>query len=732
MVDFKNFLSGKKEASSKEYYWAVVLEPDWVQAGIWKISELASGEVKEEKAEVVSVSPATPWGEDEELVSATDAALTSAIQNLAEDVSEPSKTVFGVSSVWVSKGQIKPEYLEKLKHLSSKLSLEPAGFVILSEAIAHFFKSEEGSPLSAVVLGAGNESLEVSVFRLGTLVGTSQVARSVSVVDDVSEGLTRFAGGGDPLPSRFLLYNGKEGELEETKQALLKAQWDDYEKLKFLHTPKVEIISPDKKVVATCLAGASEIADVSKVYAEPDKEEVVEEKEAPSQETENLVAPEKPVKPEDVGFVVGQDVAASRVPEEKKETDLEPIGKPAPRFEKRFSFDILDKVKKRLAGLKFPTGRRPLILGGAVFLLLMMAGFIFWWFFPKAVVTIYVAPKRLDEKVTILVDTKARSPDFEEKILPGKLIETSVSGDKTKSTTGTKIVGEKAKGTVEIRNSTPSPVRLPSGTVIVATNNLEFTLDSSASISAQVISGDPGKGEVNVTASDIGAEYNLAKDETFKVGNYIKAEVAAFAVSVFSGGSSRDIAAVSADDQESLEEDLKEELLDKGEQELKASVSDNEFFIDESLVAATSVRDFSQKVGDEAENLKLSLTIEASGLVVGRASLEDLVKEVLKDKVPSGFVLREDQIKVSFDLQESGDGVFEFLAAIDVNLLPEVKPDEIAKKIVGRYPPLAQDFLTTIPGFTRAEIDLKPKLPGRLGILPHVVNNLTIELVAER
>jgi hypothetical protein len=118
--------------------------------------------------------------------------------------------------------------------------------------------------------------------------------------------------------------------------------------------------------------------------------------------------------------------------------------------------------------------------------------------------------------------------------------------------------------------------------------------------------------------------------------------------------------------------------------------------------------------------------------VIERVKLDDLVKEILKDKVPSGFILREDQIVVTFDLEDSEGGIFEFLATIDVNLLPEVKPDEIAKKIVGRYPPLAQDFLTTIPGFTRAEIDLKPKLPGRLGTLPHVIKNLTIELAAER
>jgi len=722
-VEFKNFLSGKEESSSKEYYWAVVLEPDWVQSGIWRI--------KEKEAEVVSVSPATPWGgEEEELISATDTALSSAIQNLEEEIKEPSKTVFGVSSGWVSEGQIKPEYLEKLKRLCGKLSLEPAGFVVLPEAIAHLFKSEEGSPLSAVLLGVGNESLEISVFRLGVLAGTTQVARSVSIADDLLEGLTRF-GGGEPLPSRFLLYNGKEGELEGIKQTLLKAPWDDYEKLKFLHTPKVEIISPDKKVVATCLAGASEIADVSQVYTDREKEEVAEKK-APDREVENLVTPEKPVRPEDVGFVIGQDIAAAKVPEEKKEPALKPSKEMIPRFRKKLNFAILNKMKERFLNSKFSTGKKPLFLGGAIFLLLVVVGFILWWFLPKAVVTVYVAPKKLNERVTILVDTRARSPDFEEKILPGKLVETSVSGEKTKSTTGTKTVGERAKGTVEIRNGTAEGIRLPAGTTILSAGNFEFSLDSAASVSAAQSTTSPGTVRAEVTAADIGAEYNLAKDESFKVGNYPKADLEAVATTDFSGGSSRDIAAVSADDQEFLEEELREELLEKASRELKASLADNRFFIDESLEATTATKDFSNKVGDEASSLKLGLTIEVSGLVIERPVLDDLVREILKDKIPSGFVLREDQIEVGFDLQASEDGVFEFVAAIEANLLPEVKPDEIAKKIAGRYPAVAQDFLTTIPGFTRAEIDLKPNLPGQLGTLPHVVKNLTIELAAEK
>src|SRR3989344_4998322 len=151
----------------REFYWSLVIEPGWVQAGIWSIEEGA--------AQVVSISPGAAWEVDEDLANASDAALSAAIQNLPEEFGEPQKTVFGLPNSWIVKGQIKEEHLSKIKKICTELSLEPTGFVVISEAIAHLVKSEEGAPASAVILGIGKETLEISVFKLGNLVGTSEV-----------------------------------------------------------------------------------------------------------------------------------------------------------------------------------------------------------------------------------------------------------------------------------------------------------------------------------------------------------------------------------------------------------------------------------------------------------------------------------------------------------------------------------------------------------------------------
>ena len=713
-----------------EFYWALVIEPGWIQAGIWQIIA--------EKAEVVSVSPPAAWETDEELIGAADAALSATIQNLPEDVSEPQKTVFGVPSSWVSEGEIKKEHLDVIRKICADLSLEPSGFVVLPEAIAHYYKSQEGSPLNAIVLGVGNENLEVAVFRLGNLSGNSVIARSVSVSDDLIEGLTRFASG-EALPSRILIYNGKEGELEDVRQALLDTSWDEHEKTKFLHTPKIEIIDSNKKVLATALAGASEIANVSQIGTVKKGYQ----KEAMVAEEENVSEPDEEVSAKDLGFVIGEDVAQEKSQAFPQPTPAVAAEPEKPFFQKASPIGFLEKIK--LTAISFLSGlrikkegipgapsRRVWSVGLVVLGLLLITGFIYWWFFPKAVVTVYVAPRRLEEKITLKVDVDADSPDFSERILPGEVIETEVSGDRTKSTTGTKVIGERAKGTVKIQNGLPNAITLAAGTVIVSSGDLRFTLDRAASVSAALSPSEPGVANVEVTAANIGAEYNLVKDESFKVGNYPKAEVDAISLADLTGGSSRDISAVSEGDAETLEKDLIEELIEKAENELAATVAPDKFFIKDVIIAEATSKAFSNKVGDEASSLKLTLTLSTKGLVVIRQHLFDLAREDLKDKVSSGFVLREEQLLAEFGLKDESGAEFELEGSFVANLLPEVKPDELAEKIKGKYPPLAESYLTSIPGFTRAEIKLKPRFPGRLGTLPRLSKNITIEVSAER
>jgi len=78
------------------------------------------------------------------------------------------------------------------------------------------------------------------------------------LAEDMVEGLSRFSLT-EPFPPRVILYNGRESELEEVRQQLIDIHWEEYPRIHFLHPPKVEIIKPEEKVLATSLAGGSEL-----------------------------------------------------------------------------------------------------------------------------------------------------------------------------------------------------------------------------------------------------------------------------------------------------------------------------------------------------------------------------------------------------------------------------------------------------------------------------------------
>lgn len=736
MVDLKGLLPKKDKT---EHFWSIVLEKDWVQAGVWKTVD--------GKVVMVTVSPPTPWTSAEELVDAVDTALSAAVSELADGISEPEKTVFAVPSSWVVEGQIKGDHLTRVKEICTKLELKPVGFVVLAEAISHYIKSEEDAAVSAVLLGLGKEQIELSLLREGKVVGSTEVLRSVSLEEDVSEGLARIKDEED-LPSRIVLYDGKEGELEEAKQSLINAKWDSGS-IEFLHSPKVDFVDSKAKVFATALAGGTELVGATQVSEVPKVEQEGHEVEPVSEKEIDQTS--DPLSLEETGFVINQDV--DLVPEPEVTDSVNTFEKPVEEVEQpKVKAPLLGKVFERFGHLRrqtasvlsrgsAPKGPKKIVfLGSLLAIAIFVAGFFAWWFLPQAQVTIFISPNQLEEKVGIFVDPDADSVDLSTKTLPGEVLTEEVEGNKTASTTGTKTVGDKAAGTVKLYR-VGAKVDLPSGTVLEANNGLEFVLDNAVSVASGSASS-PSSIETTVTAAAIGSDYNLASGESFAVSNYPTSELEAKNDNSFSGGSSREISAVSESDLETLLADLENELKEKAKEEFKKKVDasldqDNKcsegcVFIEDSVVSEVTEKDYSAKVGDEADTLKLDLTVTVTGLIVDKKSLIEVANETFKEKIPTGYVLREDQIKMRFGYDSEDDGKHAINVTVSANLLPELKVDEIAKSIAGKMPERAREILSQIPGFERLEIVLKPRLPGKLGSLPRLSKNIDLQVAAEQ
>jgi len=712
-MNIKEFLSKENNKDEKNTFLSIIIEPEWTSVGIWKIVDKA--------IKIVSSSSTFPWELDKELVDAVDSALSQATQKLTEDIQEISKVVLGLPVSWVENGVIKKEHLDKIKTLCSELSLSPVGFVVIPEAIENLLKIEEGGGLNAIMVGVYKENLEITVFKLGNLLGSSSVARSVSLEDDVIEGVARFSGK-DFLPSRLIIYNGKDGALEEIRQTLININWEDFDNLKFLHTPKIETFDTKAKIEAVSLAGASEIANISSIARE--------NKEAQNQDFITPIAQ----MPSQIGAeakhtnqsteIAKENSLKTQIQERQKE-----LSEKIPFWKKIGSLGFLSSLKS-LSQKAFLPLEKVLVFQG-LFSLLIVFSFLFllWIFLPKAFVKIYLSPQTIEEKINISVNLNGQE-DLDSNIIAGELIWEELTSEKTKKTTGTKTVGEKAKGEIKLYRVGPK-LTLSQGTIIHGPENLNFLLDETVEMASGTASS-PGIATAKVTAENIGASYNLASGTQFSVANYSTSDIEAKNEEDFSGGTSREVRVVSENDQKDLKKELNEELSQKGEQNLKQKIPEDKFLIENYLKTEILSEKFDKKIGDEATDVLLNLTLKVGKITLDKASLLKLAERKLSEKIPQGFV-SNNQLKFDFKLQKEAEDSVQFEVNVLDTLIPSVDTEALAKKIKGKTHDSVQNILEKeVPGFVRAEIKITRSLPGKLKLVPFLERNIEIELAAER
>lgn len=753
-----------KPQENVELFWSLVIGRDWVQAGIWRVVG--------QTTEIISEGVSTSWQEDniESLVTAADSSLSSAAGNVEEGQEEPNKVVFGLLSSWVEEGSIKKERLGDLKRLSSELELFPAGFVVLPESIVHLIKAREGAPLNAILVGLTNDSVEVNLIQSGKILGTAEVARSVSLGADVAEGLARL-----PVltqyPSRILLYDHKAGSLDDARQNIIDADWDELN-VSFLHVPKVEILPDDVGVTAVSLAGGAEVGQAKEVvFPAQEEEEIEEDNEAVT--TEEYSKEEKNVgEAKDLGFLEGMDIAQKAFPLQPESIGAEVVNTEEPvkdfapiqqrpslenKIEEKTKQDR-DLVKKSLPRLpifplripKFSFGKAKgiIVLLFVGLGLILVGGGIVYWYLPKASVVVYVAPKKLEKTIIFTVDPNITVIDKEKKIIPGSIKEAAVSGEKTASTTGSKTVGERARGKVTIFH-VGGAMLLKSGTTLSGPGGLKYTLDDNVQVASGSSLANPSKVQALTSAGDIGAQYNLAGSTEFSVGNFSKADFVAQNLDALSGGTSRTVSAVSESDRVDIENELSKELVGKGSSEIDNQLGGKEVLIEDSSSFKAVEKKFSHRVGEESSNLKLSMSGRVAATAISKDDLNSLIFSELEKDVPSGFSLKQDQLEVTFKQQETNEQkdnkkdkkveekkndktAKTFVAAVRANFLPKVITSDISKEITGKNPQDAKRYLSKIPGYTGAEISFNFILPGKLGTLPRVSKNISVEVSAEK
>lgn len=777
-------LFAKKDASN--YYLSLLLRDEKAVAIVLQEVE---GKLKVIGKSETSFSKSLEEVPYEELLESLDKAISRAEEPLPPNM-ETEKTVFGVKDSWVEEKKIKKEYLSTLKKLCDALSLQPIGFMVVSEAISHLLTQDEGAPLSAILAEIHNGQANLTLFRAGRVIEAHSAPIADSIPQTVDKLLHHFTI--DVLPSRIIVFDGGDGE--KLAQEFITHHWS--KSIPFLHVPQISVLPDgydnkamvygtaeqmgfsvlnaftDMKAITIDAEGEKEhekkddhkhkkTEDKKEKDEKAEEKEVSEGKEEKAEEAKEQASTEdKPLQGDNFGFVIGGDIAAT-MPHHTPSTAHKNETKPAfatshtPAFakehtpEKAFATDeeekstgggllaflspilgalSLGKVFVRVPSVPF--GKRMLIIPA---LLLIIVGLIAAYIMTlKATVTLHMQTKDVTESTPITLKTNAGN-DLSQKILASKEVETSQDGTVSTDTTGKKDVGEKAKGTVTLYNNSDAKKTIPAGTTITSSNDLDFVTDKEvviASASGEAISPKPGTASVGVTAKQIGSEYNLPSNTKFSLSGISTNILAGKNDSAFSGGSKKTVTVVAKKDIDKLTSDLPKSLEGKAREAIKDRASSDQAILPEFTDVTVSKKSFDNDLGDEAKKITLKGTVTFTTLSYSTSDLKELAQATLKGK------FSQDDLSISdkgitaelTDIKPDKSGGATATLEMSAGLLPKLDKQTIINDLTGKSFSDAEEYLSRIPQVKSADITLSPNIPLLPKLLPRLSKNISVSL----
>ncbi len=704
----------RQKEASREVFLSLLLSPVSVGALAWSLDEDKNISVMH-----ASVRPSTT-DDPEEQTRVADEVITAVEERLPKDA-VIDKVILGLSPSYLTDaGDILTQVRPKIKQMTSALDITPIGFVSLHQALVHKLKKEEGVPPSLILLSIEKGDAWVYIYKVGSLKGVKRTAAGSSIAQNL-EGVLKEFPDIEVFPSRILLYGDTEEVLEGQKAELLHHPWTT--KNNFLHFPKMETVSLEDLLTAVSLAGAGELSssfgtvvqkeESEKIQPQPaSKPEALTDKREENSEEELKIdasdANVELVSPEAFGFQKA-DILEKPVPsaDTNRRNDTP---KPGVRFSPAAFLSRMKLPKLGTFRLHIPKFFKPKnallpVIVAAFLGLLLLFGV---WVMPKATVTVFVVAQTVDAQEAVVVLPTATIPDSNTKTIPGRVVEKVVSGEKTVNATGSKEIGDPARGTVTVYNKSETAARtFPKGSVL-SKGSLQFTLDEAvtvASATANLADGGAtyGKASAAITASQIGTSSNLPAGTEFTFKDFSTSIAVGRNDQPLSGGVSRSVTVVSRKDRDVLVTALTTELVEKAKQELSQTVSGNEKLIAETIKTTVTEQSFAQEIDQEAGQLSGKLTVSVTGTSYSEDELRDILAASSADKVPTGYELLSARSTVRVGVVKvQKDNSISMTADLDGVAVPVVDADVVRTAIAGKSLLAAQEYLKTLPGVGEA------------------------------
>lgn len=664
-----------------------------------------------------NLGPSVDWfiNDPESLITALDQSLSTLSQNIGLAVEEePNQVAFVLPPSWSNEsGKITSEKLKLLITASKKLDLKAIGFLSYDDALLEYATNQEESPSSFIVINFYNSHYSLSLIYLNKI--TVRFDRPISSPFDpqqIETALNELHGESALPPIIWVTGNYPSSYIDQINNY----QWiGKKDQDIFLQLPEIKFFTQN---------------ELHQIYFSVINQQL--NPNAPqtpdpvslNTETPSLIE----VSCQEMGFCPPQiEIPILTTPQEKDQIIIDPSPPIEPKPKKIFKFPKLHfglptiQPKIKIPRLKIPL--LPLAFSPLLIIPLLL--------FYKVDVLLSLTPIEINKTFPIILDTTKETTADILKVTK-KSIENTVSD--SIPTTGTIIIGEKAKGEIIIFNKQDQTNKIPKGSILEDNNGHKFELidivqvaSSSSDLNAGIIT--LGQTKTAISAVDIGPEYNINKDTNLTFKDFSSTIMVAKSIENFSGGVKEEVPAVSKADTQQLESQINEALKTQGQDKLKEELKNTAGVIIESIKLKQSRLEFNREIGEKADNLSSTINATISAFVLENNEKEKYLKTVLSSLPEfNQLEFNNQSVDLKFNLTKILDEQATGQIVIDGKFLPKLDTNNLVKQLLFRRKNTALKILKDVQAVYKIDINSNMPFLDNIIPLPSLVGNIKIKV----
>jgi hypothetical protein len=368
-------------------------------------------------------------------------------------------------------------------------------------------------------------------------------------------------------------------------------------------------------------------------------------------------------------------------------------------------------------------GKTKVIIGGILTVIILV---LLYFFIPRAVITLVVEGEDFEDSLRIEVNTSIKTISLEERRIPGHLAEVERQTERSFQASGVKNVGEKSQGQVTFYNYWSTDVQtVPAATVLSKDNRRFLTMadvsvpGATLSLSEGSIVTNPGTASGAVQAAEAGEEYNVSAGK-FSIVSFSSDKQKKFyaeSSQAFSGGSTREVIVVSAEDLEKASQELRNSLSQEILAELKEKNQDK-IVLGDAIEYTITSRQATAQENQEIRDFSLALRLRGQAIIFGKETFQKSFVDLVRLELPEDKDLHldtDDQFVISVKENDIEEGRLIVEGSIKAQIVPKLDQARLKKIIYGKKAAQAKELLEAQPDIEAVEIDISPQwLPYRI------------------